>query len=372
MECNPCERDRAGVGPRSAVRNRRTLDLMFREFRARSHVSRRERELASAARAGSWSRRRALELQYRYVRRGWPRLAIFCLLMAAFSTFVLFVPERFRSFALGAWLAAVAGVVVHLVVVYSGSATFLVGDLGEQWTHDELRHLAGRSWKIVHRVLFRAAEDIDHVLIGPGGVVVVETKWSADDWRSRRMRPRIADAAAQVQENARVMKLVLRSVLGDAPVRSIVALWPGDPELLREHIGDTVVMGGQELRQWVESLPENELSPDAITRAWSVVAEHLARRDAADVLRLGPPPASPWQAIQQAAEAVSGFVLGAYAGATVVSWLPTPWLVAIGLAPAVIAWRFRRSRRVLLTAFAVGDVVLVVLLVIVATIASVT
>lgn len=344
---------------------------MLREFRGRRRVRRRERELASAARAGSWSRRRALELQYRYVRRGWRPLAIFCFLMAALSTFVLLVPERFRSFILGAWLAAVAGVVVHLVVVYSGSATFLVGDLGEQWTHDELRHLSGRGWKIVHRVLFRVAEDIDHVLIGPGGVVIVETKWSADDWRSRRMRPRVADAAAQVQENARVLKLVLRSTIGDIRVRSIVALWPSDPGLLQERIGDALVMSGQELRHWVESLPETELTPEAITRAWSVVAEHLARRDAADVLRLGRPPTSPWQAIQHAAEAVSGLVFGFYAGARVVSLLPTPWFVAIGLAPALIAWPFRGTRRVFLTAFAVGDVLLVLLLVIVVIIASV-
>lgn len=69
-----------------------------------------------------------------------------------------------------------------LVVVVSGSTHLMMGDLGEQWTREELEGLRRAGWRLVNGVRLRPAGDLDHVLIGPGVVVVVETKWGSADW----------------------------------------------------------------------------------------------------------------------------------------------------------------------------------------------
>ncbi len=53
--------------------------------------------------------------------------------------------------------------------------------------------------------------DIDHVLIGPGGAVVVETKWSANPWVLDPPDERVRRAVRQAQGNARDLRLWGRS-----------------------------------------------------------------------------------------------------------------------------------------------------------------
>lgn len=122
---------------------------------------------------------------------------------------LLVLPEGYREFTAGVVLTTAASMYVHFVVVVSGSTHLLMGDLGEQWSREELEGLQRGGWRIIHRVLFRRADDIDHVAIGPGGVVVIETKWSSADWKSPRQSDRIADAVRQVTRHARDVRLFL-------------------------------------------------------------------------------------------------------------------------------------------------------------------
>lgn len=80
-----------------------------------------------------------------------------------------------------------------------------------------MNHVALRPW------------DIDHVLVGPGGVIAVETKWSADGWTLDPPESRLMAAVDQVRNNARDLRLwrpELRSA--DAgTTRAVVFLWGG-------------------------------------------------------------------------------------------------------------------------------------------------
>ena len=67
------------------------------------------------------------------------------------------------------------------MVVITLSGTILrARAVGEQWTARELRSLRKRDWHLANGLLLRRVADIDHVVIGPGGVLVIETKYSSD------------------------------------------------------------------------------------------------------------------------------------------------------------------------------------------------
>lgn len=64
------------------------------------------------------------------------------------------------------------------LVLLSGTAPLMMGELAEQWTAQELRPLTKHGWRLVnHFGLGYGGQD--HVLVGPGGVVLLETKSSA-------------------------------------------------------------------------------------------------------------------------------------------------------------------------------------------------
>jgi hypothetical protein len=65
----------------------------------------------------------------------------------------------------------------------TGTASTMMGDTAEQWTAQELRPLSKDGWRLINHFGL-TSDDIDHLLIGPGGVFVLETKWSSTDWQS--------------------------------------------------------------------------------------------------------------------------------------------------------------------------------------------
>ena len=261
---------------------------------------------------------------------------------ALVSLSALLLDDAAQWFVLGAWTATVVALAVFVVVVMSGSAYLLMADQGEQWTREELAPLRRRGWRIIHRVLFRRAEDIDHVAIGPGGVVVVETKWSGNDWASARQRRWIMEAVAQVRENARITRLYLRSDIGDVPIWPVVALWPSDKQLVVENIDGVTVVPGLELAEWIAGRPGNAVSEEQVVVAWTAISDHLENRDAADLKRDGPPPRSVWAYSLDLLQFPIGLLIGLFVGTSLLSWLGWPVFVApAGLAAAAAAVAMR-------------------------------
>jgi len=199
----------------------------------------RQLELAGDRRAGGWARRRARTAQRRYVRAHCRLLAAAALaLLAPVLLAALLVPStQVRYFLLGADLAGTTGVLAVWVLQVTGTGPAMMGDLAEQWTAAELRGLRRGGWRLVNQLALRPW-DIDHVLIGPGGAVVVETKWSANPWVLDPPDERIRRAVRQAQGNARDLRLWGRSrAQGFAQVLPVVMLWgPGSSQLDLIHL----------------------------------------------------------------------------------------------------------------------------------------
>lgn len=251
----------------------------------------------------------------------------------------------------GAWRGAVVGAAVAsglwlatvIAVIFSGATTRYAGATAEEWTAIELRRLRREGWRLVNGLKVRGEYDVDHVVVGPGGALVVETKWSADVWPMTAghggfMSDRLVDAARAARRNAGDVSTLLRGELGARAIRPLVVVWsPGQPldgPEARDLEGVTVVRGGA-LRQWLEKLEPGSLDPAAVVRAWSQLDKQARIRDDRDVEQGTLRPTATRLLWQLAGQPLLGFIVAFYA--SLAAGLAHDWrlwllgLVLIGL-----------------------------------------
>jgi ABC-type multidrug transport system fused ATPase/permease subunit len=230
-------------------------------------------------RAGRYARRLAWSRVWAFVKSCWKRLLVVLVLGVAAVFFTALLPRWTRGFIAGAWLASVAWVLILLVLQSSGTTATMMGGIAEQWTSQELRDLRRRGWRVLSHIM-PTFGDIDHIAVGPGGLIVVETKWAShpaalDD------RSRVEAACRQVEENARKVRLALKNRLQGAPVRSVVVYWgPGVVTKAQlpgpvEEDGVTV-LPGPILRRWLGSIsdaPSVVVDAVAVDSAWQTLTK---------------------------------------------------------------------------------------------------
>jgi hypothetical protein len=164
---------------------------------------RRERQLAGDSRAGVWARQEARRLQWRFIRRRWRVLTGMAVSAAlGIALVAVFLPAGFvRGFIVGSCSVGVISALAVLVMQATGTAQMSMGATAEQWTVSELRPLRKAGWQIINHVALRPW-DIDHVVIGPGRVIAVETKWSSRGWSVDAPDERLLRALRQARDGA--------------------------------------------------------------------------------------------------------------------------------------------------------------------------
>lgn len=224
---------------------------------------RRQRALAGAARAGRYSRELAWDRQLTFLRRAWwPVLSLMVLCPVLSVPFVLWQGGASGWIFLGAMSASGFWLAVLFTVLVSGTAAQLMGVTAEEWTVEELRPSLRRGWRLVNGLKLRGDADIDHIAVGPAGVVVLETKWSAEGWplgdpSDSFMKDRLARASEQARQSRRAVAAHFSRELGGAPVRAAVVLWSGtstdatSAELTNG--SDVTVVRGSALKRWIGS-----------------------------------------------------------------------------------------------------------------------
>jgi len=185
----------------------------------------------------------------------------------------------------GLWLAIIG------LLVYGGIASMIMGIVAEDWTARELRSQGLRHWRLVNGVRLRPFADIDHVLVGPPGVFVVETKWSSDTWpaginRDSFMVSRLESAIDQVQARTSDFQHHFSRVLAGAPVYSVCVLWDAElwgSEVETSEVEGVVVLGGAHLRGWLDDQIARLLEDDRIENIWSALEVQEAKRERRDL-----------------------------------------------------------------------------------------
>jgi hypothetical protein len=261
----------------------------------------RERRLASDARAGRRTRDEIRKIQWSFVKRSWAWLLSGVALGAAYTAAVLFLVHGSfaRGMVVGAAIVLVFGGLAVVVMQLTGAASLGMGAHAEVWTASELRPLRRHGWRIANHLLLRWG-DIDHLLVGRHGVLVVETKWSADNWSLDS--DRVRKALVQVRRNAHDIRIWRPELRHGSPevVRPVLFLWGGTrsdapkPDDVETLDGVDVIYGLTAARRWRNNLIQltetNELSEEQVTSIWDAVktnADNLDQREQRE-----PPPPS--------------------------------------------------------------------------------
>ncbi len=317
---------------------------------------RRERQLAGDQRAGSWARGQARLAQRRYLRLHWRLLLLFALaLLGPVLLAAAFVPSSLaRGFLLGAGTAGVGGALTVWVLQVTGTAPAMMGDLAERWTASELRPLARQGWRLVNHVRLRPW-DIDHVLVGPGGALAVETKWSARAWVLQPPEERVQRAVRQARENANdLQRWEEFRRAGAPPVQPVVMLWGSGSGLLKTPAGGVLIDGvvvvpGPAAKRWRDSLTGLMLlTPTQIDLAWQALDRHARSRDMKDPESL---PASVGQLAGTAVATFSSGLLALVAAAALMQLFRSVYVLApVCLGLIALAWPLRRCSRTRLPA----------------------
>lgn len=282
-----------------------------------------------ASRAGSASRRIARERQRDFVKRTWrPLLALVVLGLVLTPLVALIAPAALDGLIVGAWIASVLWFVGIVVVLFTGSGAQLMGGVAERWTADELRRLRSSGWQSHHSVRLLQRGDIDHLAVGPAGVVVLETKWRSGDWD-----PTDPDSWAtqkgerQLVEGMRRVNLWLKRHAGSAMTHAILVAWGTDSFDITTLPSGIVIVPGADLREYLSGLAAGELDEDRRAAVHAEIERQIARRQTADDERgerITP-------ALSDSLMHLAGKALAALAGAFAAGWA----VVAIATWPAL-------------------------------------
>jgi hypothetical protein len=182
---------------------------------------------------------------------------------------------------IGAWIvgfACAAATAGWLLAFDAHALTWLWGSLGEQRTGAELAKLDS-DWHVVHD-LPTPRGNWDHVLVGPPGVFVLDSKnlsgrITAYDDALTAGRLRLSSRSFRAAAFA--LSTALKQRLGPTPwIQAVVVIWGDFPQTL--HHGDRVVyIAGEHLLQWLGSL--DRTLPVARINALAMNIESLAKAE---------------------------------------------------------------------------------------------
>lgn len=187
--------------------------------------------LVRRTRPGRWAyrraraRRRELSREYRRlfaIGAGVSLLALAASVVVAvqigYAFLAWFIAGAFYGAALMLWVTV-------FELVDPVTRHWIQGAQGEELTGHELDRCRKQGWRIVHNLHLEPG-DIDHIAIGPGGVLAFETKLPAADWTwlARGNQPR--EWADQANKSAqRTRALILQHTGLPVEVRPVVVVW---------------------------------------------------------------------------------------------------------------------------------------------------
>jgi hypothetical protein len=181
--------------------------------------------------------------------------------------------QTIAAFVLGAVSVAAPGGAWLLVVAHDGQQFRRLGARAEVDTSGDLHDLERAGWSLFDDVELDGF-NVDHVLVGPGGVFAVETKWTSVRWtidRGTLDAGRSARPDHQARAGARRIRLLLKHhARVDCHVVPVVVVWgPGRPHLEDGVVtlrNETLIAQGGALARHIRTLPTDVLDDDS-TRA---------------------------------------------------------------------------------------------------------
>ncbi len=207
------------------------------------------------------------------------------------------LPHGVRRMVPIAWLPPAVGALASAVATQLLDGTPLWVALGGIWTaaawsqiatlvvwtrHREavqpttaqvLRPLRKHGWRVAEGPTV-GTHRVDHLAVGPGGVLVVGTK--------TRTNPTGDDlhwAAAQVRRSRREVVSRVGHIVGDAPVFGLVVVWGAGDVALPPKVDGVSIVKGQDLAAWLDEtvgwlddIDADLIAPSVVEMAWARVS----------------------------------------------------------------------------------------------------
>jgi hypothetical protein len=172
-------------------------------------------------------------------------------------------PAWMSGFIAGFFLVFVLAV-AGFAFLLNGDATYLVvGAMGEAHTNEELAEAVKRGvvWSVVPNVEV-GKRDVDHLVLAPGGVLSLDTKWRIRGADAKWL----SSAAGKATDAARLASSVLRSKGVDytTQVTPVVVVWGGARRELPDHqvVAGVDIVRGDHLLQWLQPYSRGRLAQD--------------------------------------------------------------------------------------------------------------
>lgn len=318
----------------------------------------RRHTLAGDQRAGSWARGMARSRWLYYVKRRRAFLLVMAGSAAVLITLLTFaVPNTFvRGLIVGGGTIGAGALIADMIGQVTGTAHLRGGADAERLTATALRPLLQHGWRLINHMSLKFY-DIDHVLVGPAGMLVVETKWSANPWRLDAPNERVTRAISHARRNAGdLARWHAVKNAGIEQVWTTVFLWSAmtpETEFMPtslEWLANSYVVPGRtaaaEWRQKLMTAPER-LTPAQVDALYTRIDDHLRTRDAKDAERT-PVPASLsrayWTVAASGTMFMAGLLIGIY-GYTLTGSVVGGLAVALVAAGAALPHYARRIPR---------------------------
>jgi hypothetical protein len=177
----------------------------------------------------------------------------------------------FHGFFAGAVLIFIVLAVPLLAVTGAGQINRYWGSSGEQATASELdsRRRRRQGWRSIHGLVIGDTE-IDHIAVGPGGVLAIEAKWTNAPWKlvGDHLIGPWGDPLAQARTGAHQVRAFFDSATGgrlSVPVTPALLVWgpgcPADPGS-GASIGGVEVYSARDLKSFQARLDQVVLQPE--------------------------------------------------------------------------------------------------------------
>lgn len=254
------------------------------------------RHLGSLDRTGGHIRRLVFNTVRDFVRPNWAILLAMVVLpgsLGYLTTLLMSNSERFKWAYVGATGASGFWIVTILIIIWTGIGNPLMGLQGENRTAEILRKFQSEGWQLVNGMQLLGDWDIDHVLVGPAGVLVFESKWSHKVWPSHSngkgyMAARLREAISQVTDNREQFKSYFKKDLFGVTVTPVCVLWSHEydsDEPTTFLTGGVVVIHGPALKKWMESLTAKWLDSGKVEKISTVLDLQTSIRDKREAMK---------------------------------------------------------------------------------------
>ncbi|WP_194894176.1 nuclease-related domain-containing protein [Catenulispora pinisilvae] len=166
-------------------------------------------------------------------------------------------------------------IAAKLLGIRTEATSWEVGAAGERRVGDRLDRLKAHGWSVLHSIPLKSGADIDHVIIGPGGVFTINTKHhpgarvtvNGDFVRvNGQLNHYVRNSRHEASAAAKRLTSACRSPVGVTGVLAFVGV---QSLSVKEPLVDVLVVPGERLERLFLKAPPM-LSPDLQQRIYAV------------------------------------------------------------------------------------------------------